>query len=534
MSNKRVRVRFAPSPTGALHIGGVRTALFNYLFAKKHGGDFLLRIEDTDKDRFVVGAEKYIIDSLNWLGIIPNEGIKADGTALYRQSEREYKMYVDKLIETGHAYYAFDTKEELEALRELLIKSKVKNLGYSSHSRERMKNSLTLSADEVKTRLDSGAPYVIRFNTPKNKEIKFLDLIKGWVTFNSNDMDDKVLFKSDGLPTYHMANIVDDHLMEISHVIRGDEWLSSAPLHCLLYEALGWDRPEFCHLPLILGPDGTKLSKRHGDKYGFPVFPMTWDYKNEKGEEIHITGFKDEGYEPDALVNFLALLGWNPGDEKEIMSLENMVALFDFARVNNSGARFDIEKLKSFNAHYLRNRNSKDLFASLVASYSSKQMASMNSVIGEKLTTNKSAGGYLSHIFSINDNADEIVEIAKERSVFEKDLYGNVVYFFEPVVLKDDVILKNPQEFSDVMESFIDITTNKDNFIAEQIKYDLEEFCRILGFKIGKILPDLRMALTGNIPGPHLPEIMEILGKDESLKRIKNLLDKIKTSVTNS
>jgi glutamyl-tRNA synthetase len=511
--NKPVKVRFAPSPTGPLHVGGVRTALFNYLFAKKHGGEFLLRIEDTDQGRFVAGAEKYIIDSLNWLGLTPDDGINPDGTAKYRQSEREYKSYVDILLNSGHAYYAFDTKEELELLKTKLQTSGAKNLGYNSISRESMKNSLTLSADDVKARIDSGAPYVIRFNTPRHKEIKFKDLVKGMISFNSNDMDDKILFKSDGLPTYHLANIVDDHLMAITHVIRGDEWLSSVPLHIMLYEAFGWDKPEFCHLPLILGPDGQKLSKRHGDKYGFPVFPMTWDYTNEKGEEIHITGFKDEGYESDALVNFLALLGWSPGDNKEIMTEDEMISLFDLTRINNSGARFDIEKLKNFNAHYLRSRDNEFLYSTFI---------------------HKDGG-----VKFINswENHDKIVVIAKERSVFSKDLYKNVSYFFESVVLPDNIVLKNPAEFTSVMNDWFNSGSElyNDNKISiwssEEIKAKLDSLCELRGFKLGKILPDLRMALTGGIPGPHLHEVMEILGPIESRLRIRAILEKTKIIV---
>lgn len=519
MKNKRIRVRFAPSPTGALHIGGVRTALFNYLFAKKNGGDFLLRIEDTDKDRFVAGAEKYIIDSLKWFGITPNEGINSDGTAKYRQSEREYKTYIDILINSGHAYYAFDTKEELEKLRATLMASGANNAGYNCISRGNMKNSFTLSADEVNARISSGNPYVIRFNNPRDKEVKILDMVKGLVTFNSNDMDDKVLFKSDGLPTYHLANVVDDHLMAITHVIRGDEWLPSSPLHIMLYEAFGWDKPEFCHLPLILGPDGQKLSKRHGDKYGFPVFPLTWDYVNEKNENVHITGFREENYEPDALINFLALLGWSPGDEKEIMPLEEMVSLFDLSKINNAGAKFDIDKLKNFNAHYLRNKSSDDLFSFMVPSIKRKDN-----------------GDFLMP-YSIKNNR-KIMDIAKDRSVFKSELYEKVSYFYEPVVLKDDVTLKNSKEFTLVMEVFInefvdvkkfDIETFKIETItktwnSESIKNYLEKLCERFDIKIGKIMPDLRMALTGGIPGPHLPEIMEILGKEESFERIKNLI----------
>ena len=509
-TNKRVRVRFAPSPTGPLHIGGVRTALFNYLVAKKLGGDFLLRIEDTDKDRFVPGAEKYIIDSLNWLGITPDDGINPDGAAKYRQSEREYKSYVDILINAGHAYYAFDTSAELEVMRKTLQASGVKNIGYNYISRERMRNSLTLPAQEVKYLLDSGTPYVIRFNTPRNKEIKFSDIIRGEMSFNSSSLDDKVLFKSDGMPTYHMANIVDDHLMDISHVIRGEEWLPSAPLHILLYEAFGWTAPVFCHLPLILGPDGQKLSKRHGDKYGFPVFPMTWDYLNEEKDHIHITGFKDEGYEPDALINFLALLGWNPGDNKEIMTMDEMISLFDLGRINNSGARFDVNKLRNFNAHYVRNTNHSVLFVKHI-------LSGVGKTIPFK-TYN-------------NEEVDAIVNIAKERAVFTKDLYKAVSYFFEPVVLVDDVVLKNPDEFIKVMDAFLSNYPPTSEWKVNIIKASLELFCISYDYKFGKILPDLRMALTGGIPGPHLPETMEILGKEESIKRIDNLLNKVKEIV---
>lgn len=501
MSKRPIKTRFAPSPTGALHCGGIRTALFNYLFAKKHGGEFLLRIEDTDQKRFVAGAEKYIIDSLIWCGIVPDDGINLDGTAKYVQSKREYKSYVDKLLADGHAYYAFDTAEELEVMRNALKAAGSNSPGYTSITRANMKNSLTMSADEVKAKIDSGAPYVIRFNTPRYKEVKFMDSVKGMVTFNSNNMDDKVLFKSNGIPTYHLANVVDDHLMEITHVIRGDEWLSSAPLHILLYEAFGWDRPEFCHLPLILGPDGKKLSKRHGDKYGFPVFPMTGDYIDEDGKSVHVTGFKDENYEPDALINFLALLGWNPGGTQEIMTMAEMISLFELERINNSGAMFDIAKLKNFNAHYLRNRMSALLFNKYMWPHIKK------------------------HNIYDDIKIDKIIDIAKERSVFNTDLYPSVSYFFEPVVLKDDVVMKNPTEFLSVMNSMLksDYSLGWD---AVTIKKDLEAFCEVLGFKIGKILPDLRTALTGGIPGPDLPTTMEVLGKDESFLRINNLIKK--------
>ena len=487
------------SPTGFATVGNIRTALFCYLYAKRHGGDFVLRIEDTDKTRFVEGAEKYIIDSLKCLGIPPDDGVNADGTAMYRQSEREYRSYVDKLLASGHAYYAFDTPEELDLVRKKAEASK-SVFSYNSITRNNMRNSLSLSADDVKIKMDIGLPYVIRFNVPRNREIIFHDLVKGAVKFNTNNMDDKVLFKSDGMVAYHLGNVVDDHLMEITHVIRGDEWVSSTPLHILLYEAFGWDKPEFCHLPLVLGPDGKKLSKRKMKEYGFPVFPLNCSYEDEKGATVDVIGFKDEGYEPDALINFLALLGWNPGGNKEIMTMDEMVSLFELERINNSGAMFDIEKLKSFNAHYLRSREPIELYNTFILPFAPEPCHKGGSVI-------------------------KIVDIAKERSVFSKNLYPSVSYFFEPVILKDDVVLKNDVEFRAVMDavSKSDYTNSWD---AITIKMDLEAFCEVLGFKLGKVLPDLRLALTGGIPGPDLPTTMEILGRDESLKRIKALLNK--------
>jgi glutamyl-tRNA synthetase len=505
--NKKVKVRFAPSPTGALHIGGIRTALFNYLFAKKHGGEFLLRIEDTDQHRFVAGAEKYIIDSLSWLGIVPDDGINPDGTAKYRQSEREYRSFAQKLIDSGHAYYAFDSSEKIEAMKKSFEAAGVSNPGYTNATRGVMENSFTLSKEDVYKRLADGVPYVIRFNTPADKVIEFNDSVKGLITFNSSSMDDKVLFKSDGLPTYHLANVVDDHLIEITHVIRGDEWLPSTSLHIMLYDAFGWDKPEFCHLPLILGPDGSKLSKRHGDKYGFPVFPMTWDYVNEKNESVHITGFKDENYEPDALINFLALIGWNPGGDKEFMSMDEMIDLFSLDRINNSGGMFDIEKLKNFNAHYLRNnRSSNDLFVRNIMPH-----------IKEVIKT------------YTESEIDKIVKIASNRSVFRNDLYKSVSYFFEPVVLSDDVVLKNESEFRNVMTLFLVNPCNRVIWTEYEIEKVLKNLCEnIYNIKIGKVLPDLRLALTGGLPGPELPLVMLILGPQESCNRIDDLLLKTK------
>jgi glutamyl-tRNA synthetase len=502
---KTVRTRIAPSPTGFATCGNLRTALFNYLFAKKHGGEFVIRIEDTDSSRFVDGAEKYIIDALTWLGIRPDVGIKADGTAEFRQSEREYRSYADLLIAKGAAYYAFDTADDLAKMKAIADASGART-GYNFISRMRMKNSFTMSEDEVRASLDAGVPYVIRFNVPRNTSVGYKDYVKGTIVFDSNFLDDKVLFKSDGMVAYHLANVVDDHLMEITHVIRGDEWVSSTPLHVMLYEAFGWDKPEFCHMPLVLGPDKKKLSKRRMKEYGFTVFPLACSYVDDKGNTVSVDGFKELGYEPDALVNYLALLGWNPGDNKEIMSMDELISAFSLDRVNNSGAIFDIVKLNSFNSTYMRSRDKALLW---------------NKYIWPSLTRHDNYN---------HDMINDIVDIAKERCVFSKDLYASVSYFFEPLILKDDVVLKNPSIFVDVMNCMLDVIDDSYDFTAEKIKYDLEEFCNVLGIKVGKVLPDLRMALTGGIPGPHLPETMVILGKDESIKRITNLISKIKVA----
>jgi glutamyl-tRNA synthetase len=489
-----------------LHIGGVRTALFNYLFAKKHGGDFILRIEDTDRTRLVSGAEQYIIDSFKWLGLNFDDGVNLDGTAKYRQSEREYRSYAETLIKSGHAYYAFDTSSELDALKESLKAAGVKNPNYNNVTRERMRNSFTLPADEVEKLLNDNVPYVIRFNVPKRVEVKFIDAVKGLVSFWSDNMDDKILFKSDGLPTYHLANVVDDHLMEITHVIRGDEWLPSALLHVMLYNAFGWEHPIFCHLPVINGPDGKKLSKRHGDKYGFPVFPMTWDYVNEEGESVHITGFKEEGYESNGLINFLSLLGWNPGNNIEFMSLEEMVSLFDLERVNNSPAMFDMVKLKNFNAHYMRSVDDLQSYRKWIDDGS-------RSVHYDDAT------------------AVKINIIAKERCEFAKDLYKQVSYFFEPVVIPENHKLKHELDFPVVMSTVMNyILINHATFKweAAEINKAIEVGAvNMMNKTLSVVRPDLRFALCGSLPGPDLGLIMEILGQRESFKRIYALLPEV-------
>ena len=486
--------------TGPLHAGSLRTCLFNYLFAKKYNGDFILRIEDTDKKREISGAEKYIIDSLAWLGMTIDESPIYEGKfGPYRQSERLelYKKYALILIESRFAYYAFDTDSELKAMREVLEKSGMKNTGYSYLIRPRMKNSTVLSADEVKKRLDAGDPYVIRFKMPRNLDVVFKDTIRGAVSFNTSTLDDKILFKSDGFPAYHLASVVDDHLMEISHVIRAEEWVSSTPLHMLLYEALGWDKPVFAHLPLVLGPDGKKLSKRHAAKYGFPIFPLDWKYTGEDGNEVSILGFKEAGYIPEALVNFIALIGWNPGGtNKEIMTINEMIALFDIEKVSKGGAIFDFDKLKNFNSIYLRSKSYEEL---------SKLLPDNGRIYtGDKL--------------------HKIVDIAKERAVFESELYGKASYFFEDVIIPEETVAKHYDEFFKFCKFFLEEMRIVDFMSEETLKIKVTNICDALGIKTGKVMPDLRMALTGGKPGSELPLTMWILGEDRTEKRLINYL----------
>ena len=498
-NNKKIKTRFCPSPTGFATVANLRTALFNYLYAKKHNGEFLLRIEDTDKKRSVLGSEEYIIESLKWLGIVPNDGVNPDGSAKYRQSEKDYSKHVEFLLKNNYAYYAFDSEGELEEVR------KQGRFSYNSETRLSMKNSFSLTSEEVEKRIERGDTYVVRFNTPSNREIKLFDLVCGETVFNTSNVDDKVLWKSDGTPSYFLANTIDDIDFEITHVIKGNEWLSSFPTIFLLYEAFGIEMPSFAHLPLVLGPDGKKMSKRKMKEYGFPVFPLSCSYIDDKGIKVDVVGFKELGYEPDALVNFIALLGWNPGGTKEIMTVDEMVDLFDLNRINNSGAMFDVDKLKNFNAHYLRSRPWSDLYSSYIV---------------PKL---KNEYGSIPYVGKF----ESIVDIAKVRSVFSKDLYGHVSYFFEPVILKDGVGLKNPDEFRGVMKSFtVFFSHHEDNWTAAELEKFLTEECESRGFKIGKILPDLRLALTGGAPGPDLPMTMYILGRKETLTRIQLLLIK--------
>ena len=507
---KTVRVRFAPSPTGALHIGGVRTALYNYLFAKKHHGKFVLRIEDTDQNRFVPGAEKYIKDSLEWLGLSPDESPWAGGPdSPYRQSERKpiYMQYAMGLIEKGHAYYAFDTPEELEAMRERLAAARVVSPQYNSITRTQMKNSLTLPEDEVKERLASGEPYVIRIKVPRKEEIRLNDLIRGWVLVHSNTLDDKVLMKSDGMPTYHLANIVDDYLMGITHVIRGEEWLPSAPLHVLLYRYLGWETsmPQFAHLPLLLKSDGNgKLSKRDAEKHGFPIFPLNW---TDPVSGKMTMGFKESGYLPDALLNFLAFLGWNPGDQREIFRLEELIEAFSVDRIGKSGTKFDINKANWYNEQYLREKSDEEL-----AKYLLKDLEKD----GLSLEPEK---------------ARKIAGLVKERATFPQDIYNESRFLIQPPKGFDQGVAEkrwNDQAVAVLSTYKVKLETFEDDFNAQSAKSLLEAAAVENSIKTGKIMQAVRLAITGEGAGPELMEVFVILGKEEVIERIQTALDTLR------
>ncbi|MFT2009628.1 glutamate--tRNA ligase [Pontibacter sp. 13R65] len=498
---REVRVRFAPSPTGPLHIGGVRTALYNYLFAKKMGGKMILRIEDTDQNRFVPGAEDYIIEALNWCGVTLDESPVVGGPyAPYRQSERKpmYMQYALQLVESGHAYYAFDTAEELDEMRERLKAAKVATPQYNAITRATMKNSLTLPEDEVKRRLESGDPYVIRLKVPRKEEVRLKDMIRGWVMVHSSAIDDKVLMKSDGMPTYHLANIVDDHLMEITHVIRGEEWLPSAPLHVLLYRYLGWEdtMPEFAHLPLLLKPDGNgKLSKRDGDKLGFPVFPLRWT--DPFSGELS-SGYREAGYLPEAFVNFLAFLGWNPGTQQEIFSLEELAQEFSVERIGKSGTRFDIQKARWFNEQYLRAKPDTELATYLLAALEEHQ------------------------ITCTPEKAEKIAGLMKERVSFPQDFWQEAAYFFvAPTEYSEKVASKkwNTQAV-EVFQEFKNELPALSDFNADSVKALLLQILERRGMKIGQVMQALRLAVTGAEAGPDLMQIIEVIGKEETANRI--------------
>lgn len=508
MSENKVRVRFAPSPTGPLHMGGVRTALFNYLFAKKNNGEFILRIEDTDQTRFVPGAEEYIVESLKWCGLNPEEGPGIGGDfGPYRQSERKdlYKKYADQLVTTGWAYYAFDTPEEIEALRKEAEAQK-ETFSYGIGTREKLNNSLKLSDEEVQKKLKNGDAYVIRFKMPEDTDVTEEDLIRGSVTFNTTkSLDDKVLFKSDGMPTYHLANVVDDHLMKISHVIRGEEWLPSMPLHVLLYKALNWEdtKPRFAHLPLILKPVGKgKLSKRDGDKMGFPVFPLEWT--DPKTGDVS-RGYREDGYFPEAFINLLALLGWNPGTEQEFFSLEELSEVFSLERVVKSGSRFDPEKAKWFNRHY----------------FQQKTVEELTSLFKPVLTEKGVEAG--------EEKISKVVSEIKERCEFVADLWEQSYYFFEAPEEYDAKTVKKrwKEDTSDKLKEISSVFESVENWNADDIKEAFSAFMNEKEWGFGMIMNPLRLSLVGGNMGPDLFVICEILGKDETVSRINTAVEKI-------
>lgn len=496
-----VRVRFAPSPTGPLHIGGVRTALYNYLFAKQAGGEFVLRIEDTDQKRFVAGAEEYIQESLAWCGIVPDESPSLPGSfGPYRQSERKelYKPYIDKLLKDGRAYYAFDTAEELEAVRERAKKAGSVNWQYNSVTRQSMRNSLSLSSSEVGRLLSEGVEYTIRIKIERDQEVRLHDIVRGWVTVNSSNLDDKVLFKSDGIPTYHFANVVDDHLMKITHVIRGEEWLPSAPLHVLLYDALGWseEQPKFAHLPLLLRPDGNgKLSKRDGDRLGFPVFPIDWNPKDGEGAK----GFREMGFYPDAFVNMLAFLGWNPATEQEVFSLDELISSFDLEKVGKSGARFDFTKAMWFNQQYLRNRSPTELTQDVVS-----ELKKRNWSTPEQITS--------------------ICTLMTERASFPKDILDEGSFFFQKELSFNEKAVRKKwkEDSAQHIAAFAALLNELSSFDPDSIEQAFHSVLTDRELSFGQLGPAVRIALTGGLSGPSVFEICALLGKEACLARLNS------------
>lgn len=505
MTQRKVRVRFAPSPTGALHIGGVRTALYNYLFAKQNGGDLILRIEDTDSHRFVPGAEDYIIEALTWLGIHFDEGVGFGGNyGPYRQSERReiYKKYVNQLLDSDHAYIAFDTPEELDAKRK-----EIPNFQYDASTRMQMRNSLTLSAEETQALIASRHQYVVRVKIEPNEDIHVNDLIRGEVVINSSILDDKVLYKSaDQLPTYHLANIVDDHLMEVTHVIRGEEWLPSAPLHVLLYRYFGWadTMPQFAHLSLLLKPEGNgKLSKRDGDRLGFPVFPLEWH--DPKSGEIS-SGYRESGYLPEAVVNFLALLGWNPGNDKEVMSMNELIQAFDLHHCSKSGAKFDYEKAKWFNHQYIQMKDNKEIAALFMPILEAHGV--------------KAEPAYV----------EKVVGMMKDRVSFIKDLWGTTSFFFIAPTEYDEKTRKKrwKEDSAAQLGEFIEVLREHEPFDIESTENAAKAWIESKGYHLGNIMNAARLALVGEGKGPHIFDITEALGKEESIRRIQRAIEVLK------
>lgn len=497
---RKVRVRFAPSPTGPLHIGGVRTALYNYLFARKHGGTCILRIEDTDQNRFVPGAEEYIVETMRWLGIDYDEGVHVGGPhSPYRQSERKsmYRQYAEELVAKGLAYYAFDTPEELEAMRKKLEAGGM-SPQYDASSRMSMKNSLTLSEDEVKARLSEGDNYVIRIKLPRKEEIRFHDIIRDWVVVHTQQMDDKVLLKGDGMPTYHLANVVDDHIMEITHVIRGEEWLPSAPLHVMLYRYFGWEdtMPQFAHLPLLLKPDGNgKLSKRDGDRLGFPVFPLEW--KDPFTGEIS-SGYRESGYLPDAVLNMLALLGWHTSDNQELFTREELIAAFSLERVNKSGAKFDVDKAKWFNHKYLLQAENDHLLPAVM-----NQLKDMNILVEESF-------------------ALKVIGLMKEKVNFVQDIVKEGIYFFTKPVTFDATILQKKwtADVENLLKAYRAKLETLEPFTAAETEGLLNELCSEHQMKTGMVMQPLRIAVSGAAGGPPIFELLALIGKKEILERL--------------
>jgi glutamyl-tRNA synthetase len=507
-----VRVRFAPSPTGPLHIGGVRTALYNYLFARKNGGKMLLRIEDTDQNRYVPGAEEYILEALKWAGIEIDEGQGVGGPhAPYRQSERKemYRQYAEQLIADGKAYYAFDTAEEIEAMRKRLEEAGADAAQYNAITRLQMTNSLTLPADEVQQRIANGDPYVIRIKIDPKQDIRFKDIIREWVVVHASTLDDKVLLKSDGMPTYHLANIVDDHLMEITHVIRGEEWLPSAPLHVLMYQYFGWTAPQFAHLPLLLKPEGNgKLSKRDADLGGFPIFPLQW---TDPVTGVVARGFREDGYLKDATVNFLAFLGWNPGTEQEMFNMDELIEAFSIERIHKAGARFDIAKAKWFNQQYLRKLSDEELVESL------------------QFRVDGSPSDNTNHQSSISyETLLKICHLMKERVTFPQEILSEAAFLFEmPTTYEEAVVASkwNADAIKATTAFVEDLKVYEGDFIADSIKAIWAAAAERVGIKMGKVMQALRLAVTGAGHGPDLMLAMEILGKNEVITRLEKALE---------
>ncbi|AJW63805.1 Glutamate--tRNA ligase [Elizabethkingia miricola] len=502
---EKVRVRFAPSPTGPLHLGGVRTALYDYLFAKHNGGDFILRIEDTDTQRYVPGSEEYIMEALEWIGMVPDESPKHGGPyAPYRQSERRdiYDRYTEQILKTDYAYLAFDTPEELDQIRaEFEARGDV--FAYNYETRNRLRNSISLPEEEVKKLLEEKTPYVIRFKMPLDRIINLNDIIRGKFSVNTNTLDDKVLVKNDGMPTYHFANIIDDHEMKITHVIRGEEWLPSMALHVLLYEAMGWDAPEFAHLSLILKPEGKgKLSKRDGDKFGFPVFPLNFTDPTTGNTSA---GYREEGYLPEAFINMVAMLGWSPADNKEIVSMDEMIKEFDLNKVHKAGARFSAEKAKWFNQQYLQLTPNEAILPEF-----KKVLAENNVEVSD-------------------EKALKIIGLMKERTTFVKDIYNDGKFFFHAPESFDEKASKKAwsPETAVLMQELAETISTVD-FKAETIKESIHHLAEAKGLGMGKVMMPLRLSLVGELKGPDVPDLMEMIGKEETISRITKAIETLK------